>query len=130
MLFRSFLLVTRARLEYNFLTYASLTVFLFAVLAASQARRLITSEPVMRTVKFFADYSFTLYLTHYSILLAVFFIRPERDFYIFATMVIIANIVAIAIAIPTEMRHRELARFLANSWERCSSARHGLPRFP
>jgi peptidoglycan/LPS O-acetylase OafA/YrhL len=123
-----FFLVTKAHLEYNFLTYASLSVFLFAVLAASQARRLITSGPVVRTIKFFADYSFTLYLTHYSILLAVFFIRPERGFYIFATMVIIANIVAIVIAIPTEMRHREFAKLLTNGWERWSLSRYGLSR--
>ena len=43
---------------------------------------------------------------------AAFVIRPERNFYIFAIMVLVANIVAIAIAIPTEMRHRQFARFL------------------
>ena len=122
-----FFSVTRARLEYNFLTYVSLAIFLFAVLAASQARRLITSRSVVRTIKFFADYSFTLYLTHYSILLAVFFIRPERNFYIFATMVIIANIVAIAIAVPTEMRHREFASLLKKGLER-SWGWYGLSR--
>ena len=42
---------------------------------------------VIGSIKFFADYSFTLYLVHYSIMFAVFLIRPERNFYIFAIMV-------------------------------------------
>ena len=109
-----FFLVTKAHLEYNFLTYATLVGFLFAVLAASQSKRLVTSNSVIGTIKFFADYSFTLYLVHYSIMFAAFVIRPERNFYIFAIMVLVANIVAIAIATPTEMRHREFARFLTN----------------
>ena len=33
-------------------------------------------------------------------------------------LLLIANIVAIAIAIPTEMRHREFARFLTNAAEK------------
>jgi peptidoglycan/LPS O-acetylase OafA/YrhL len=115
-----FFLVTRARLEYNFLTYATVVIFLFAVLSASQSSRLITSKPVVRSIRFFADYSFTLYLIHYSIMFAIFLIRPERDFFIFAIMVLIANIVAIAIAIPTEMRHREFAGFLKNAVEKYS----------
>jgi len=84
------------------------------VQAASQSKRLVTSSSVIGTIKFFADYSFTLYLVHYSIMFAAFVIRPERNFYIFAIMVLVANIVAIAIATPTEMRHREFARFLTN----------------
>jgi peptidoglycan/LPS O-acetylase OafA/YrhL len=107
-----FLAITKARQEYNFLTYASLIIFLFAVLAASQAKRLITSAPVVSTIKFFADYSFTLYLTHYSIMIAVFLLRPERNFWIFAVMVIAANIVAAGIAMQTEMKHKSFARFL------------------
>lgn len=110
-----FFLVTKARQEYNFLTYATLVIFLFAVLAASQSLRLITSESIVRLIKFFADYSFTLYLVHYSIMFAVFMIRPERDFTILAIMVAVANIAAIVIAIPFEMRHRELARFLTQT---------------
>jgi peptidoglycan/LPS O-acetylase OafA/YrhL len=113
-----FFLVTKAGKEYNVLTYATLVVFLFGVLAASQSQRLITSNPVIGSVKFFADYSFTLYLVHYSIMFAAFVIRPERNFYIFAIMVLVANIVAIAIAVPTEMRHREFARFLKNTAEK------------
>ncbi|WKA31266.1 acyltransferase family protein [Bradyrhizobium roseum] len=113
-----FFLVTKARLEYNILTYATVVIFLFAVLAASQSSRLLTSKPVARFIKFMADYSFTLYLVHYSIMFAVFLIRPERNFYIFAIMVLIANIVAIAIAVPTEMRHREFARLLTTAADR------------
>ena len=113
-----FFLVTKARLEYNVLTYASLVIFLFAVLAASQSRRLITSRSIIGTIKFFADYSFTLYLIHYSIMFAIFLIRPERNFYIFAVMVLAANVVAITIAVPTEMRHREFARYLTNGMQK------------
>ena len=79
---------------------------------------MITSKSVIGSIKFFADYSFTLYLVHYSIMFAVFLIRPERNFHIFAIMVLVANIVAIAIPVPTEMRHREFARFLTNGVEK------------
>ena len=43
-------------------------------------QRLITSNPVIGSVKFFADYSFTLYLVHYSIMFAAFVIRPNVTF--------------------------------------------------
>lgn len=113
-----FFLVTKAHLEYNFLTYATLVAFLFAVLAASQSTRWITSRRAIGAIRFFADYSFTLYLIHYTIMFAVFVITPERNLYIFAIMVLISNILAIAIAFPTEMRHREFARFLTDNAEK------------
>jgi peptidoglycan/LPS O-acetylase OafA/YrhL len=112
-----FFLVTRTGLEYNFLTYGILVILLWAVLAASQSKRLITSRSVVGTIRFFADYSFTLYLIHHTIMFAVFVITPDRNIFIFAATVLISNLLAIAIAIPTEMRHREFARFLTSSAE-------------
>ena len=88
------------------------------MLAASQSKRLVTSSSVIGTIKFFADYSFTLYLIHHTIMFAVFVITPQRNFYIFAITVLISNILAIAIAFPTEMRHREFARFLTANAEK------------
>jgi peptidoglycan/LPS O-acetylase OafA/YrhL len=121
-----FLLVTKTRLEYNILTYTSLVIFLYAVLSASQSKRLITSQLVIRAIRVFADYSFTLYLIHYSIMFAIFLIRPERNFYIFAIMVLTVNIVAITVAVPTEMRHREFAAFLKDRAQRlCKAIRLG-----
>jgi peptidoglycan/LPS O-acetylase OafA/YrhL len=123
-----FFLVTKASGEYNFLTYATLVGFLFAVLAASQSKRLITSSSVIAVIRFFADYSFTLYLIHHTIMFAVFVITPERNLYIFAITVLISNILAIAIAFPTEMRHREFARFLTDNAEKYFFGRYRLQK--
>lgn len=84
---------------------------------------MIVSPTVLATIRFFADYSFTLYLVHYSIMFPVFLLRPERNFGTFLTMVVIANLVAIGVAIPTEMRHREFATFLKDRSQRLLSAR-------
>ncbi|MET0677881.1 MAG: acyltransferase [Bradyrhizobium sp.] len=113
-----FFLVTTASHEYNFASYAILAIFLGAVLSASQSKRLITSGSTVGAIRFFADYSFTLYLIHHTIMLAVYVTTPHRNFFVFAATVLASNILAIAIAIPTEMRHREFARFLSGSAEK------------
>jgi pilus assembly protein TadC len=71
-----------------------------------------------RTIAF--DYSFALYLTHCSILRGTLYAAGAL-FLIFATMAVIA--IVIAIAISTEMRHRAFAVLLAN--ERLENAASG-----
>jgi peptidoglycan/LPS O-acetylase OafA/YrhL len=61
-------------------------------------------------VKFLAAYSFTLYLVHHIILSVLSNYLP--GWLGFGVGMITTNAVAIALAIPTEMRHQEMANFL------------------
>lgn len=65
-----------------------------------------------RIVRFMADYSFSLYLIHYTILFAASKFMTLGRFRTALLMVAVANLCAIAIAIPTEMQHGRLARWL------------------
>jgi peptidoglycan/LPS O-acetylase OafA/YrhL len=63
-------------------------------------------------VRFMANYSFSLYLIHYTILFAATKFMTLGRFRTALLVVFIANVCAIAIAIPTEMQHGRLARWL------------------
>ena len=104
--------VTRTAHEYNFKTYAILVLFVFFTVAASQAQRVITSRSVKSVVAFFADYSFTLYLIHYTIMFAIRSLWPDNGWYAFFLAILLSNAIAAFMAIFTEMRHRLLASFL------------------
>ncbi len=66
-----------------------------------------------KIIRFTADYSFTLYLLHYSVL---FFFTPlgktMNPYVAFALGVLVSNGIAATIAIFTEMKHRHLTSFL------------------
>lgn len=97
----------------NYIWYA--TVFTVLIALATRTRFSAGRKKVVQAVGFMADYSFTLYLTHYTVLYAASKFMPLEHFRWAATMIIVANIVALAIAIPTEMRHRSLAKWI-KSW--------------
>lgn len=60
---------------------------------------------------FFANYSFTLFLTHYTVLL--FFVYSGMNGWSgFIFSVILSNLIAIFIALPTEMKHKKLKNHL------------------
>ena len=61
---------------------------------------------------FFADYSFTLYLIHYTIMFAIRSLWPDNGWYAFFLAIVVSNAIAAFMAIFTEMRHRLLASFL------------------
>jgi peptidoglycan/LPS O-acetylase OafA/YrhL len=71
-------------------------------------------------LRFMANCSFTLYLTHYTVLttLIAAFGEQPGSYLAAAAAVVISNAVAIALALPTEMRYREIRCVL----------RHGLLR--
>jgi peptidoglycan/LPS O-acetylase OafA/YrhL len=64
-------------------------------------------------IRFVANYSFTLYLLHYTVLELIarhpVFGRPTANFVL---AVVIANVLSIVVAYVTEFRHRELGRWL------------------
>lgn len=59
-----------------------------------------------------AGYSFTLFLTHYPVLLLLQQACPGGGWTPLVAGIVISNLLALAIAWPTEMRHRTLARWL------------------
>jgi peptidoglycan/LPS O-acetylase OafA/YrhL len=70
---------------------------------------------LVRAVQFMADYSFSLYLTHYTVLYAASKFMTLGRFRSAVLMIVVANVIALVIAIPTEMRHRGLAKWM-KSW--------------
>jgi peptidoglycan/LPS O-acetylase OafA/YrhL len=63
-------------------------------------------------VRFMANYSFSLYLIHFTILFAATKFMTLGHFRTALLVVFIANVCAVAIAMPTEMQHGRLARWL------------------
>lgn len=95
---------------------------LFAVMTASAMVTLIaildTTQPqvprwLQRSVGFAADYSFTLYLVHLSIIAFVLFATEGLSSWpTFLLIMVVANVVAALLALKTEMQHRRLRRFI------------------
>jgi peptidoglycan/LPS O-acetylase OafA/YrhL len=104
---------THAGAEYNFVTYLILLAAFFGVVAASQAGHLFTSSKIQRTIKFLADYSFSLYLVHHTIMYAMWTIFRARGAMMFAIAVIISNLIAIGLAEAGEKHHRKIAKALS-----------------
>ncbi len=65
-----------------------------------------------RSIRLVAGYSFTLFLTHYSIILLVDLLMPGGGWLPFLISIPLSNAIALAVALPTEMQHRRLARLL------------------
>ncbi len=68
-----------------------------------------------KVVHFFAAYSLTLYLIHYSLLdLMRNFMNSENKLTIMIFSILLSNILACCLALKTEMRYKELALYLKN----------------
>lgn len=107
-----YLLSTHARGEYKLTSYVALAIFLLFLVQASQATRIIASPRVATAIRFFAGYSFTLYLIHYTLMYAV-LLLGYRGHAVAIGTILISNVVAAAMAIPTEMKHKTIARLLS-----------------
>jgi len=82
------------------------------VIAATQSTHVLSSPKLGKSIGFFADYSFSLYLVHYTIMYAVWTISSSRGIIVFATAVLVSNLVAIGLAEIGEKNHRRIARSL------------------
>ena len=104
-----FWMVTPGR-EYNMATYFALVAVIGSMIAITQWTNEAGS---VRVVRIAADYSFTLYLIHHTIMAAIITTMPSaRGPAWFWTAVLSSNIVAYLLARPFEMRHKEFARWL------------------
>ncbi len=104
-----FIITTPAGMEYRFEDYAMMLVFFLAVMLASQARHLVHGPLTNKVIRFFADYSFTLYLVHHTIMVAIWTISSARGLPIFVGAVVLSNLLAIGLARIGENHHRLLA---------------------
>ena len=73
-------------------------------------------------IQFMAKYTFTLYLIHFVIEYLIFCLYVTFEIkcsieMVFICAFVISNILAIVIAYPTEMRYRDIAKFLNGQME-------------
>lgn len=98
-----------ARHEYQPSSYPFIIATVALIVLATQQLKIVRSERLIKAVRFAANYSFTLYLTHYTILTAFFVVRPGSSWIHVVAPIIAANLIAALVAMPTEMNHRKLA---------------------
>src|SRR6185437_10745947 len=107
-----FVMTAHPGAEYNFKLYPFLAAVFFGLVAATQSTHLLASSKIERPIRFFADYSFSLYLVHHTIMYAFWTISSVRGMGAFAGSVIVSNIVAIVLANIGEKNHRKMAKSL------------------
>ncbi|WP_165935799.1 MULTISPECIES: acyltransferase family protein [unclassified Bradyrhizobium] len=112
----AFVAITPAGKEYSFVGYPLLAAVVFGIVAATQSSHRLTSQRVQRTIGFFADYSFSLYLVHHTIMSAIWLLLPDRGVSVFILAVVISNVVAIGLAFIGENKHKFIARLLTESF--------------
>lgn len=98
--------------EYTPATYPLVVAAVAMVIFASQHMKPIRSARLSSAVTFAADYSFTLYLIHYPVLMAFRLLWTGGHWPHIVLPIIVSNLIAALVAIPTEMKHRRLAHFL------------------
>ncbi len=109
----AYIALTHAAAEYSFTTYPLLLAAFFGLIAASQTGHLFTSPRIRSAIKFMADYSFSLYLVHHTIMYAMWTIFPARGTMMFIAAVVISNVVAMVLAEAGEKHHRKIAKALS-----------------
>ena len=95
-----------------------LGVFIFFSLnLLAQIKFNIDISKFKKIVHFFAAYSLTLYLIHYSVLdLMRNFMSSENKLTIMIFSIVLSNILACCLALKTEMRYKDLALYLKNNF--------------
>ncbi len=108
--------ITITKQAYDVIFALLIAIALFYLLIVFQKTTFVINDKTKRKIKFIADYSFTLYLTHYSILDFMANVKNFVSPYIlFGGAFIICNIIAILLAYCSEMRHKELAVKITNT---------------
>ena len=87
--------------EYRMATYPALVVAFGSLVCVTQRTNVIGGE---KFIKIAADYSFTLYLIHYTVMTAIHLIFKEGGTVIFMAAVLISNVAAAGLAEVGEKR--------------------------
>jgi peptidoglycan/LPS O-acetylase OafA/YrhL len=113
--FGAYLLLLTPGKEYERALYVPLAIAFYSAVAYA-ARLSARRSAWTRAIRFGAAYSFTLYLVHHALL--VVWREIASGWWGALSGFAAANLVALAIAWPTEMRHRELARYIRAKFSR------------
>jgi peptidoglycan/LPS O-acetylase OafA/YrhL len=114
--------------EYDLATYPALVVVVGSLIAVTQRTAVIGRATAIRIA---ADYSFTLYLIHHTMMFAVVTLVPGAQGWLwFFAVVAAANAAAYAIACLCEMRHRKFAAWIAVLWSRTKPEMATAPERP
>jgi peptidoglycan/LPS O-acetylase OafA/YrhL len=98
--------------EYQPRAYVFLSVLFLALIALAARYRRGARSGAERLVRWVAGYSFTLFLIHYSVLYAFSRLWDGSPMSGMLAGVVSANVMALLLALPTEMRHGALAGLL------------------
>jgi peptidoglycan/LPS O-acetylase OafA/YrhL len=106
-------IVWRHRLVYHSLSYVFLFISFTAAFAIALRSRSTTNLPRLQAVvSYLAGFSFSLYLLHYTVLLAFMAFLPSRDASTMWGAMLAANVVSLGLAHFTEREHKRFARWL------------------
>lgn len=107
------LVVYKTKIEYNAFFACILAMSLLFLLNATQKIEMKYNEKVISIIRFFANYSFTLYLIHYSIVDLIFNMNLDISRYFqFIFAFVICNVISMVLALFTEMKHKNLSKFI------------------
>jgi peptidoglycan/LPS O-acetylase OafA/YrhL len=110
--------VSMTKNAYDLIFAALLALWLFFTICTLDRVAAVPSERLSRWVRFAADYSFSLYLLHYSVL---YFLVPFRgdagDGTLFTLGVLASNVLAMVLAWLCEARHRTVTRALLHRFD-------------
>jgi peptidoglycan/LPS O-acetylase OafA/YrhL len=104
--------------EYRLAAYPFLILGFFGLVSLTQSTATMTTSSYRSIIRFAADYSFSLYLVHHSIMLAISLIFPYRGLTVLTVAIVASNIAAFLLAEIGEKRHRKFADILKTAWSR------------
>jgi peptidoglycan/LPS O-acetylase OafA/YrhL len=107
-----FVALSHTGAEYDMRLYPLFLVAFLGLIVTSQSRRLFSSSKIAEPIRYLADYSFSLYLVHHTIMYAMFIGLQVRGITTFAIAILVSNLVAIGLAAIGEKRHRRIAKAL------------------
>jgi peptidoglycan/LPS O-acetylase OafA/YrhL len=110
--------INETKTAYHPLFASMIAIFiLFSLNYLNQVNIYIDMLKFKKIIHFFASYSLTLYLVHYSILdLLRNFINNENKFSIIIFSIVLTNVLACCLALKTEMKYKVFALYLKNNF--------------
>lgn len=111
--------------EYAVNIYPWLVLSFGALVAATNRVTLPIGNRTRAVIRFLAGYSFMLYLIHYTVLYGLERSGLVQSWAGFFVGVVVANLVAAIIAMPTEMQYKHLARSIKGALRSIVLARAG-----
>jgi len=108
--------------EYRLAPYPFLVLTFFGLVSLTQSTSAMVTARFRSIIGFAADYSFSLYLAHHTIMVAIWLIYPYRGLTVFIVVIVTSNIAAMLLAEIGEKHHRKVAGILKAAWPRSALA--------